>query len=723
MLPLPRVIHLAVLSTLSATALAQAPVAPAADTKPIQQVTISAPNGGDARRDDTAGKIVVTREEILRFGDTNVGDVLKRLPGVTIAGVQGRGGEVRMRGLGAGYTRILLNGELAPPGFSLDSLSPALIERIEVIRSGTADMTAQAIAGAINIILRRPVGLAQRELKLAVGGQNDHYDRSINGRTGGKAGKLAYSLAGGVASGRFARPSQVSEDDTGSAGKAPSAQEIDSVDAGGFRNLQLVPRVTATLDGGQTVDVQSFINVRKFDGESTDRARGQVAGVPFAVFDRDLNQSTNTTMRSSVKLSHQGSGGVRGEAKLGHDYARREEAIDWRSDVSGAAGVRRQETDSDYKDTAWNTTGKYSLPHSGEHLLSVGWDAERQQRQEWHTDRITPAGGSVGAPVAQQFDATMRRIALYGQNEWTLDKHWSFYAGLRWESLAIRSEDRTGGPVRNNSRVLSPILHALWKIPGKKNDQVRLALTRTYKAPDVYKLTPRRYLSYNNSAASPDSIGNPDLRPELAWGLEGAYEHYFSGGGLVSANLYARKIDDIAITELSYEDGRWLARQANGGKARTHGIELEAKFPLRGFWPQAPAIEVRSNLAFNWSTLDSVPGPDNRLESQTPVSANIGLDYKVASLPLTLGAGFNYQGGGPVRVSAEQFSYTGPKRLVDAYGLWKFSDKTSLRISAGNMLHQEYLARKRYVDASGTLRRTTVAPTFVVVRALLEHKF
>ncbi|MCE3602154.1 hypothetical protein LXA47_00815 [Massilia sp. P8910] len=40
----------------------------------------------DARRDDTAGKIVVSREDMVRYGDASVLDTLKRVPGVTVSG-------------------------------------------------------------------------------------------------------------------------------------------------------------------------------------------------------------------------------------------------------------------------------------------------------------------------------------------------------------------------------------------------------------------------------------------------------------------------------------------------------------------------------------------------------------------------------------------------------------------------------------------------------------
>jgi outer membrane receptor for ferrienterochelin and colicins len=88
----------------------------------------------DPRRDDTASKTVLNAEEIRKYGDDNIYDVLKRAPGVTVTGKT-----LRMRGLGAGYTQILVNGDRPPPGFNLDTLTPDQIERIEIIRAASAE--------------------------------------------------------------------------------------------------------------------------------------------------------------------------------------------------------------------------------------------------------------------------------------------------------------------------------------------------------------------------------------------------------------------------------------------------------------------------------------------------------------------------------------------------------------------------------------------------------
>jgi outer membrane receptor for ferrienterochelin and colicins len=109
------------------------PAEPGVSAQPsvIQRVEIVARQGStELRRAASFAKQIYGREELDRYGDTNALDVMRRLPGVNVDS-----GGPRMRGLGAGYTQILINGDPAPPGFNLDQLSPSQIERIEVIKA------------------------------------------------------------------------------------------------------------------------------------------------------------------------------------------------------------------------------------------------------------------------------------------------------------------------------------------------------------------------------------------------------------------------------------------------------------------------------------------------------------------------------------------------------------------------------------------------------------
>ena len=148
------------------------PAARPADAKSgeqLRRVEISGTASDESiRKASTASKIVITREEIEKFGDSTVGEVLKRLPGVTTGGRPGRGGDVRMRGMGGGYTQILVNGERMPPGFSLDQLPPEQVERIEVLRAPTAEYGTRAMAGTINVVLREALKKKLNEFRAGV---------------------------------------------------------------------------------------------------------------------------------------------------------------------------------------------------------------------------------------------------------------------------------------------------------------------------------------------------------------------------------------------------------------------------------------------------------------------------------------------------------------------------------------------------------------------------
>jgi outer membrane receptor protein involved in Fe transport len=332
----------------------------------------------------------------------------------------------------------------------------------------------------------------------------------------------------------------------------------------------------------------------------------------------------------------------------------------------------------------------------------------------------------AGAPplvIDESYDARVRQLALYGQDEWEFAPRASGYLGLRWEGLETRSVGNVVEKVANRSSVWSPILQALWKLPGTEKDQVRVALARTYKAPTTFELMPRRYIANNNSATSPDFQGNPALRPEIAWGLDGAYEHYFAGGGNLSVSAYWRRIDDVILRELFEANGVWITRPANLGRAVSRGIEMDAKLPLRTFFPAGPAIEVRLNASRHWSRVEAIPGPDNRLAAQVPFTANAGLDYQVAGMPLSLGGNFTFTSRGPVRTSLTQASYGSTQRNLDLYALWKIGPAMKLRITASNLLAQDVVGVLAYFDDAGRLDQTSTAESYRSVHALLEMQF
>ncbi|MBX9901936.1 MAG: TonB-dependent receptor plug domain-containing protein [Burkholderiaceae bacterium] len=305
-----------------ATAPTPKPANPAAGAG-VQKVEISGAKGYDERRQDTASKIVVTQEEILRYGDTNIGDVLKRLPGVTIGGVQGRGGGIRFRGLGNGYTQVLLNGEPSPPGFSLDSISPDIIERIEIIRGANAELSNQSIAGAINIVLRKAISTAQREVKLGGQEENGRFGGNASVQLSDKAGRLSYSISGNLIRGNFKRPSQIQRIGTDSNGQVDELSNTDALSIGNFTGIGLAPRINWNLENGDTITNQSFLNANRFIGSTTEVDKVTLGPLPPYSYDNQRSKSEAINFRSNLNWVHKLADSAKLDVKFGVDFNKR----------------------------------------------------------------------------------------------------------------------------------------------------------------------------------------------------------------------------------------------------------------------------------------------------------------------------------------------------------------------------------------------------------------
>lgn len=688
-------------------------------TNKVQRIEVLGHKNADDRRSSTATKTVILEADIVRYGDSSLVDVLKRVPGISVRGVQGKGGEVRMRGLGSGYTQVMLNGERAPPGFSLDSISPELIERIEVARAATADASTQAIAGSINIILKRKVDMARRDIKLAASSDGGEPGFGIDGLFSDRDGEFSYTISGGIGRSKNVDLSQVDQEELNAAGQLRLARVTSKRDFGQSDRLNLAPRLMWDLGHGDSINLESLLRLQHSEGGGEELRLTGLGEQPPLVQDFTRSISDSRQFRSKLTVLHQLASGAKLDLKLGATYNRRESDSQLEGFDAKALPALSRNINSLASDYGVSLSGKYLNGYIEGHSFVTGWEGEYNWRAE---DRLRQekAYGRPSIYRDDSYTARVERLAVFAQDEWEILPQWSLYMGMRWEGIATQSEGNTLDDVANRSTVLSPILQTLWKFAEK--DQLRFALSRTYKAPNTRDLIPRRNVANDNSATTPDTKGNPDLRPELAWGADLAIEHYLEKGGVLSASIYARQIDDVILPSLMQINGQWVSQPFNQGRANLRGLELEAKFNLQQHWPDAPALDIRANVAANWSEVESIAGPDNRLDQQTPVSANFGVDYKLPGEFLTLGGNYNFQSAATTRLSNTQTAINPAKRTLDVYGLWKISPAMQLRISFANILAEDHIAESLYADQNGIRQQTTASQSEMTARAVLEMR-
>lgn len=103
---------------------------------------------------------IISSDQVGRFPDANVGDALKRVPGITMQNDQGEARNIIIRGLSPELNSVMLNGDRIPSAegdnrnVQMDLIPSDMISTIEVNKTLTPDMDGDAIGGAVNLITR-----------------------------------------------------------------------------------------------------------------------------------------------------------------------------------------------------------------------------------------------------------------------------------------------------------------------------------------------------------------------------------------------------------------------------------------------------------------------------------------------------------------------------------------------------------------------------------------
>jgi TonB-dependent receptor len=129
-------------------------------------------------------KSIVAADQIGKFPDSNSAEATQRIPGVSIERDQGEGRYVLIRGTESRLNSMMLNGDRipAPEGeirsVALDVVPADVLQSIEVSKTLTPDMDADAIGGAVNLVTKSTSARPVTTVSLGAG-WNDISDDSL----------------------------------------------------------------------------------------------------------------------------------------------------------------------------------------------------------------------------------------------------------------------------------------------------------------------------------------------------------------------------------------------------------------------------------------------------------------------------------------------------------------------------------------------------------------
>lgn len=156
--------------TLSITAQAQDSV-PVMEEVVVTGIKASLKRAMDTKRDSAGVVDAITAEDIGAFPDTNLAESLQRITGVAIERTRGEGSTVTVRGFGADFNLVTLNGRQMPThsgggrSFDFGDLASESVSGVEIYKTGQASVATGGIGATINIKTAKP--LDNPGLKLA----------------------------------------------------------------------------------------------------------------------------------------------------------------------------------------------------------------------------------------------------------------------------------------------------------------------------------------------------------------------------------------------------------------------------------------------------------------------------------------------------------------------------------------------------------------------------
>lgn len=682
---------------------------------PEVEVRASASDAQEIRRNSSAGKIVVSREELEALDASSVAELLSRLPGVGMFADPSSG--PRGRGPNRNMPQILVDGQALPGGgrnsASALRLPVELIERVEIIRNSTAEFPVLGSGGVVNLILRDVPSKPIRNAKVGLGTLSGEPTVRLEGQYGEPdKGDFGYLLSGAISS-RSNVGTNSRESVNYTAGVPSGFLNENTRNTGQDTNVTLSPRFSWNLGDGQKLNVSPFVTLTANNRDS------QLSRNQNGVLSRDWN--TDEGQRASGRLSTEWKstrpGGTETSAKLMLQAEYDSLDRDLRRFDAGGALTSQTNEKTTSREQQWLVELRRKQLFFDSHLLTGAIEIKDSNND----DTQNRSGSVVSSDVARLSE---QRKVMWLQDEWQMGEKHVLTPGLRWQKLDTRIDDSQTGVISRSDNTLDPSLHYLYQYSSEWN--FRASVADNTKSANMRDLSPfTRTTTGINSSSNPDRGGNPDLRPEKLRSIELGVEHFLpKRAGTIGLSVFRRDIDDY-IQRLVQEDtatGRWVEKPYNVGNAEQTGVLLDFKTTMGVI--DLPQLTLRGNTAYtDVKMLETVPGLG---PGEGPrKSVNLGMDYDIRSMRLTLGGNFNYVSALDKESSAVVKQTQGARRQLDLYALYKLDSQMALRFSAQNLTREMRYNYLEESDAAGNVvrRETDRTPGLAMYMVTLEMKF
>lgn len=551
-------------------------------TTRLSEVTI---NGDIGVTEIAPTKVVyATRDLVSQRGGT-AGDILKNMPSVTMGGAPGHNRDVRFRGLGNGYTKVLINGRST--GITgnnretvLDQIPANAIERIEILSNPTAEYTSDGLNGIINIVLKQSADFGSH----GSAGLFLDSEQGYSGTFSGSMKEEKWDLYGNYD--RLVRNLDKTKDvektnlKNGAVDAYQREDELeertftnDNVKAGArFRPSPRTSIGAEFLYGRQIEDKDKTKNVNVLKADSTfkdaqKQVEKEIKDNNYFEYFTELRHSFSN--RSMLSVSGQFTTSEQDKDK---------DATTTKLTATGeptGANPALQREDEIMKDRNYFVRADYVLPIKSS-LLKTGYSFNRLgrtikkdvEKYDYANEVWTPA---LAAP--KNFEIAEETQALYASYEITFLKKVKGIFGTRAERTNLNSVNlEQSSHIESNYWLVLPNVNIV--VNFDSTQYMTLSFSERVRRPGFQDLNPFE----DTSDPAKIKLGNPSLNPETAWAYEIGYLKNFRRFN-AGVNVFYRDISNLIqkrLTEITDGEGNNIQYEqpVNLSSAYLAGVEF-----------------------------------------------------------------------------------------------------------------------------------------------------
>jgi outer membrane receptor protein involved in Fe transport len=618
-------------------------------------------------------------ESLISQSGGSAGDILKNMPSVAMGGSPGHNRDIRFRGLGNAYTKVLINGRES--GFEgnnretvLDQIPASSIAYIEILSVPGAEYQSEGINGIVNIVLKEDKNFGTKGSAEVMTGNSDGLSGGIS--LSHKTEKL--NLFGRYDFQQRNLPKNKERVKTSfNKGVVTEIEESNEIEERWFNNqsfrtgfdYNFLPKTRFSAEyiyGTQIEDKTKTNDITKYTADNRFKSATQEVRTEYKPNDyhqviTDFNHVFNNNQRLNAGFGY-----------LKSNQDKQEETTVYNVNSEGQWLNFQPKMENKFEDVAkneynWNVSlteiklweqnikmgysGKsesssFVLINSKFNYKDTSWTSSESGKDNFSVNEVTHA-----LFLTDEYRFSFMRLT----------------AGARYEFTQLNTE--SGSASANSSGnygIFLPNLALTFNID--KTQYITLTGGRRIRRPGFKDLNPYEEIISSSQVKK----GNPALLPEKAWAFEMGYLKNFEKFN-IGANLFYRDINDVIQKTLTEnEQGVVTEQPQNTGHAWLAGMEFMTSANVFKFW------EINASYSVFESKITSGDYQGDALKDQYKWSAKAINDFK---LPFQTNLQFSVNAVGPKISGTKEentiwFADLGiEKRLVqNGYLMFRVSD-------------------------------------------------